>query len=100
MPPRDEQRTDLQLRNLEGTLLDLEDIAPDWETQPLHVRAAWHMEWRNDMEILAVLQEQYENQTMNTSQVSRFLALLATIQRLLPTIHRLELDAPRVPLKT
>lgn len=93
-------RLDTLLRNLTGTFADLEYIAPEWDREPVHVKSAWYMEWRNDMDILETLHEAYERRTMNEEQQRQFIDLLDWVQRLLPTIQRLELDLPRVPLNT
>lgn len=91
-------RIDLDLKNLAGTLADLEDVALDWDHEPIHVKMAWYMEWRNDMDIFETLHEAYERRTMDKEQQGQFLNLLDWVQRLLPTIQRLELDIPKVPL--
>ncbi|MBA2454655.1 MAG: hypothetical protein H0V47_15905 [Chloroflexia bacterium] len=94
------ERIDLQLKYIAGTLADLEDVARDWDQEPIHVTLAWPMEWRNDMDGLEFLYEAYERRVLNEEQQEYFLNLLDWVQRLLPVIQRLELDVPRVPLNT
>lgn len=98
-PTPQSERIDAQLQYLAGTLVDLEDIAPDWDQAPAHVKQAWHMEWRNDMDTVEHLQEQADRRVLSEEQQKAFIGLLASIQRLLPTIQRLNLDVPRVVLK-
>jgi hypothetical protein len=100
MPTTHSDRIDLDLANLAGTFADLEDIAPDWDHEPIHAKMAWYMVWRNDMDILELMHEAYEQRTMDAEQQKSFINLLDWVQRLLPTIRRLELDLPRVPLNT
>lgn len=95
-PTTQSQRIDLQLKYIAGTLADLEDVARDWDQEPIHVRLAWPMEWRNDMDTLESLHEAFEQGTLDEEQQKQFLNLLHCVQRLLPTIQRLELDMPRV----
>lgn len=58
------------------------------------------MEWRNDMDSLEFLYEAYKQRSLNEHQQKYLMDLLDWVQQLLPTIQRLELDVPRVPLNT
>lgn len=98
MPTTQPGRIDLQLKNLAGTLAELEDVAPGWDDEAVHVKSAWYMEWRNDMDTFEILHEAYEHRAMDEAQQQQFINLLDWVQRLVPTIQRLELDMPRVPL--
>lgn len=99
-PLTQSERISMQLKYLAGTLADLEDAATDWDHEPIHVKLAWYMEWRNDMDSFEAMHEAYERRTMDEEQKKQFQGLLDWIQRLVPTIERLELDLPKVPLKT
>lgn len=94
------ERIDRDLRYIVGTLADLEDVAPDWDDESIHVKLDWYMEWGNDMDILQCLREAFENQTMTKAQEKSFVEILNWVQRLIPTIERLELEMPKVPLRT
>lgn len=100
MPTPEPDRIDLDLKYIAGTLADLEDVALDWDNEPLHVKQDWHMEWRNDMATVEYLRDAYERRILTEAQQESFRGILGWIQRLIPTIERLELDMPSVPLKT
>ena len=98
-PTSESDRIDRDLKYVAGTLADLEEVAPDWDNEPIHVKLDWYMEWRNDMDTLEYLHDAYERRILTEAQQKSFLDILNWVQRLVPTIERLELDVPKVPLR-
>jgi hypothetical protein len=95
--PRSSHKISTELRSLRLMLGDLPGIAAEWEELPDGERAGWSHDWDQIMGAFeVVLEPAYRAREMNADQVALFEAIRRDLQRALPTIERIGLQAPRL----
>lgn len=91
---------DVDLRYDRDMLEEVAEYAPEWDQLPETWRAAVSIDWDQAMgSRLRFLDEQYQAGTMAPEQRVGYEALLRQLKALLPTIRRLGLWEPPIPLK-
>lgn len=94
------QRVMLRLRTLELMLNDLPEVAEEWEGLPDTERESWSLDWGNEMASLEGLAQLASEGQLSASQREQLRQLLRKLKEALPTIGRLHLRQPPVPLGT
>jgi hypothetical protein len=89
---------DRDLESVSDTLLDLEDVAEEWEDEPMHNRVIWATEWHEIMDRLLTVYEAHEAGLLRPDQEQYYQTVLAELKRQMSTVERLGLRKPRFPL--
>lgn len=92
---------DRWLRSVSSALIDLCDLAPNWEDQE-HIAAklSWGYEWPDYMHRFEALYETYRAGGMNEDQRARFLALQRNLEENASLVESLGLQRPPVLSRT
>lgn len=89
---------DRDLESASDTLIDLEDVANEWEDESMHNRVVWATEWHEIMDRLLSVYEAREAGLLQPDQEQCYQTVLAELRRQLPTVERLGLRMPRFRL--
>ena len=93
------QEVDRTLDWLFAGIGDIRELASEWTNLHEAERISEELEWLNDMAgDLPFLHAQYVGATMSDAQRQRYYALLRDLQELMPTLLRLEMELPHVPI--
>jgi len=99
-PTRTNQSVELWLKCLRLMLGDLPEIAEEWDELSDGERVSWSLDWDQIMASdLPILDRHFRAGAMTTEQETRYRALLCELKAMLPTIQRLQLYPPPVPLE-
>lgn len=92
---------DRWLRDVNYALVDLCDVAPNWnDREYLATKLAWGYEWSDHLYQFEALHETYRTGRMNKNQQARFLALQRDLEESTPLIESLGLQRPPVLSRT
>jgi hypothetical protein len=84
-------------RTTAGLMLgDLPEIAAEWDTLPEGERAAWSIEWDNEMAGLAQISPMAACGALTPDLYSRYRQLLAALGESAPIVSRLNLSLPHM----
>lgn len=89
---------DRDLESVSDTLIDLEDVANEWEDESMHNRVTWATEWHEIMDRLLTVYEARRDGLLRPDQEQCYQTVLSELKRQLPTVERLGLRMPRFPL--
>jgi hypothetical protein len=93
-------RVNLELESLRLMIGDLADVAADWPKLSDAERASWSLDWDQVMGSLeAVLDPAYRAGSMTPDQQGRYQDLLCRLRGETPTLARLGLQRPAIPLE-
>lgn len=93
------QRIESGLRAVLAEVADLPTTAAEWNTLPDENRASFALDWSHLMaDYLAELDRYHGSGAMSPDQQMRYRELLCKLKETLPTIQRLNLYAPSIPL--
>ena len=94
------QKIDVELQSLRLMLDDLPGVAAEWEQLADGERVGWSLDWDQLMGVLTtVLEPCYRTGEMTSGQRTRYEAILRNLRETLPTIRRVKLCTPNVPLE-
>lgn len=83
-----------------GAELDfLPELAEQWESESIHTRLDYMLEWDELMDRLTILDQAYRSDIMTPAQQDQFDALLRKFRALHPVIQRLELYVPPIAVE-
>src|SRR3712207_6102860 len=98
-PTATNQSVEIGLKCLGLMLGDLPEVAQEWDELSDGERVSWSLDWDQIMASdLLLLDRQFRAGAMTTEQETRYRALLCDLTAMLPTIQRLQLYPPPVPL--
>ena len=98
-PTTTNQSVEIGLKCLRLMLGDLPELADEWDELSDGERVSWSLDWDQIMASdLPLLDRQIRAGEMTTEQETRYRALLCELKAMLPTIQRLQLYPPPVPL--
>jgi hypothetical protein len=93
------ERIDGELEAVEEMVAELEEVACEWTNMPESVRVSWSLDWDQAMGTLMLELASTDVQgQMSDEQIVKYQSLLASLKRAMPTIVRLNLYRPPVPL--
>lgn len=93
------RRAVMYLDSIELTVHALPEVEQEWGQLGDLQRAAWSIDWDNEMSKLRFLAQDCSAGLLTADQQARYRDLLRQLGELLPTIERLDLYRPPVPLK-
>ena len=94
-----DQRVEIELKSLRLMLGDLPEVAQEWDELSDGERVSWSLDWDQIMASdLTVLDRHFRAGEMTTEQEVHYRTLLCELNAMLPTIQRLRLYPPTVPL--
>jgi hypothetical protein len=92
---------DRWLRNISFALIDLQDLAPNWEDEAyLATKLSWSFEWPDYLHRFESLHQTYRAGGMNEDQQARFLALQRDLEESAALVESLGLQRPPVLSRT
>jgi hypothetical protein len=95
-----QQRIAIAFEAIEAALDDLPEVTEEWQTLPEGERVSWSLDWDHLMGTYLVILERYQSgKELTREQESRYCALKAKLRAALPTINRLNLHRPPVPIE-
>lgn len=96
--PGRKTRAGLSIFVVRSEIGNLEDLVPEWDDLYPDERTDFLSEWLNAMGHMRSLEELYGAGELSGRLHAEYLLLKAHVKDLLPTIRRLELAEPKVPL--
>lgn len=96
MQTLDSEYIDRWLRILNLVLIELRDVASDWDEQHISNRLAWDSEWPDYLHRFEALHETYRAGGMNEDQRASFLTLQCDLEASASLIESLGLQRPPV----
>lgn len=90
--------TDLSLRRVRLEAEVLKELAEEWGEISFDEQIDFAMQWRDATDHLRSLEELHAAGAMTEAQEREYATIKLRIAGLLPTIERLELSSPGVPL--
>ncbi|HEX5164375.1 MAG TPA: hypothetical protein VFV93_03175 [Thermomicrobiales bacterium] len=78
----------------ESMVHDLQDVAAEWDQLPEGERAAWSIDWDNEMAGVESLSRLAAGGVLTADLYSRYRQLLAAIHQSTPILDRLRLSLP------
>lgn len=98
-PSKTDPRVEIGLEELRTALSDLREVSAEWDAMSGGERASWSADWDQLMTTyLPLLEGHARTDRMPERQLDRYREVLAALRDALPTIERLELCRPPVPL--
>ena len=98
-PTTTDERIAIGLESLRLTLGELSEVAGEWTRLDDGERASWSLDWDQLMATyLPLLERAYRSGAMTPDQRARYCEILRRLKETLPTIERLQLYPPPVPL--
>jgi hypothetical protein len=77
---------------------DLADVAEEWESLSIDERMSWSLDWGNEMSGLVRVARVAAQGLLTESECQQYQRLLHGLKAALPTLERLNLRLPEVPL--
>ena len=100
-PSKTDPRAETGLGELRTALGDLRDVGADWHAMIGAERASWSADWDQLMTTyLPLLERHARANRLPAGQLNRYREVLAALRDALPTIERLDLCRPPVPLES
>ncbi len=93
-----QQRASTNLKTIELMLADLPEIAAEWDEIDSMEREGWSLDWGNEMAGVRLLAEYAAEGILDADQQARYQQLLGKLRQALPTIDRLSIRRPMIPL--
>jgi hypothetical protein len=92
---------DRWLRNVGFALVDLCDLAPNWEDEAyIATKMSWGSEWPDYLHQFEILRQNYRAGGMNEDQQARFLTLQRDLEASTSLVESLGLQRPPVLSRT
>jgi hypothetical protein len=92
-----QQRAVRDLDAIATLLLDLPDVAAEWDKLSEVQRMAWALDWSNDMSRLEQLARAAQQGFLTTDQHERYRHIAKQVKQTLPLLERLDLYRPVLP---
>lgn len=93
-------KVEVNLELLRSTLDDLPGLAQEWDHLGDGERVSWSRDWDQLIGALeVVLEPRYRSGAMTPDQQGRYHAMLRQLEAAAPTLERLGLYLPPIPLK-
>ena len=89
-----------KLATIELMLTDLPELAEQWGSLGVDERMSWSLDWSNDMSVLAHLGKYASAGLLPQYEQARYDLVVQTLRGSRPTIERLNLYCPRLPLES
>jgi hypothetical protein len=92
---------DRWLRNVRFALIDLRDLAPNWNDEAYTAtKMSWGFEWPDYVHQFEILHQTYRSGGMNEDQQTRFLELQHDLEESASLVESLGLQRPPVLSRT
>jgi hypothetical protein len=99
-PSKTDPRVEIGLEELRTVLGDLREVSVEWDAMSDGERASWSADWDQLMTTyLPLLDRHARANRMPEEQLDRYREVLRALREALPTIERLDLCRPSVPLE-